>query len=83
MEDTFTVTYQESDGGNNIVYAFFGIFDGHGGREAAMFAKDHLREAIVNQKNFWSKNDDDVLKAIKDGFINTHHAMWKELGVCI
>ncbi|KAG1657870.1 Protein phosphatase 1D [Nymphon striatum] len=80
MEDTFTVTYQESDGGNNIVYAYFGIFDGHGGREAAMFAKDHLREAIVNQKNFWSKNDDDVLKAIKDGFIHTHHAMWKVLG---
>ena len=31
-------------------YAFFGIFDGHGGREAAVFAKEHLMDTIVKQK---------------------------------
>lgn len=80
MEDTFAVAYQKSADGKDLEYAYFGIFDGHGGREAAMFAKEHLMYAIVDQKNFWSKNDEDVLKAIKDGFIQTHHDMWKEVG---
>ena len=35
---------------------------------------------IVKHQNFWSENDDLVLKAIHEGFIQTHYAMWKELG---
>ena len=35
---------------------------------------------IVRQKGFWSEDDDEVLKAIHDGFVSTHHAMWKEYG---
>ncbi len=35
---------------------------------------------IVRQKNFWSEDDDSVLRAIHEGFIQTHQAMWKELG---
>ena len=34
---------------------------------------------IVRQKGFWSEDDETVLKAIKEGFIQTHQAMWKEL----
>ena len=34
----------------DLEYAFFGIFDGHGGREAAVFAKEHLMDTIVKQK---------------------------------
>lgn len=59
-------------------YAFFGIYDGHGGVEAASFAKEHLMETIIKHKNFWSDNDEDVLRAIKDGYIATHYAMWRE-----
>lgn len=80
MEDCFVVAYQQTEDEKDLEYAYFGIFDGHGGREAALFAKEHLMDHIVDQKNFWSEDDDLVLKAIRDGFITTHMAMWKEVG---
>ncbi|KAF5290114.1 hypothetical protein FQA39_LY14895 [Lamprigera yunnana] len=78
MEDFFSVAYQQTEDERDLEYAFFGIYDGHGGAEAAAYAKEHLMELIVRQKNFWSDNDGDVLKAIKEGYIATHYAMWKE-----
>ena len=39
MEDIFSVAYQQTDDEKDLEYAFFGIFDGHGGHEAAQFAK--------------------------------------------
>lgn len=80
MEDMFSVAYQQTEDEKDLEYAFFGIFDGHGGREAAMFAKDHLMDYIVNQKGFWSDCDEEVTRAIKDGFLQTHYAMWRDLG---
>jgi len=79
MEDEFGVAYQQTSDEKDLEYAFFGIFDGHGGREAALFAKEHLMDFIVRQKGFWADDDDLVLKAIHEGFIQTHYAMWKEL----
>ena len=35
---------------------------------------------IVRQKGFWAEDDESVLKAIHEGFLQTHYAMWKELG---
>ena len=80
MEDEFVVAYQRTSDKKDIEYAFFGIFDGHDGKEAAHFAKDHLMDNIVSQRTFWSEDDDDVLDAIREGFIQTHMAMWKMLG---
>ncbi|GIY34915.1 protein phosphatase 1D [Caerostris extrusa] len=80
MEDAFVVAYQQSEDQKDLEYAYFGIFDGHGGREAALFAKEHLMNNIVCQKSFWSDDDNQVLKAIRDGFLATHHAMWREVG---
>lgn len=80
MEDMFSVAFQSTPDDKDLEYAFFGIFDGHGGGEAATFAKEHLMNVIVKQKNFWSDRDEDVLRAIKDGYVNTHYAMWRELG---
>jgi len=79
MEDDFGVAYQQTADEKDLEYAFFGIFDGHGGREAAVFAKAHLMDFIVSQKGFWEDDDDAVLKAIHEGYIQTHYAMWKEL----
>ncbi|KAL2094273.1 hypothetical protein ACEWY4_008992 [Coilia grayii] len=59
--------------------AFFAVFDGHGGREAAHFARDHLWDFIKKQRGFWSKDYRDVCVAIRKGFIACHHAMWKKL----
>lgn len=80
MEDMFCVAFQPTSDDKDLEYAFFGIFDGHGGGEAASFAKEHLMDSIVKQKNFWSDRDEDVLRAIRDGYVNTHYAMWRELG---
>ncbi|XP_028276281.1 protein phosphatase, Mg2+/Mn2+ dependent, 1Da [Parambassis ranga] len=59
--------------------AFFAVFDGHGGREAAQFARDYLWEFMKKQRGFWSNCDREVCAAIRKGFIACHHAMWKKL----
>jgi len=79
MEDVFSVAYQQTEDEMDLEYAFFGIFDGHGGKEAAIFAKEHLMDNITKQQNFWSDDDDLVLKAIREGFLMTQQAMWADL----
>lgn len=59
--------------------AFFAVFDGHGGRDAAIFARDNLWDNIKKQKGFYSGDTARVIKAIKDGFLITHRHMWKQL----
>ncbi|XP_075706544.1 protein phosphatase 1D [Rhinoderma darwinii] len=58
---------------------FFAVFDGHGGREAAHFARDHLWGFIRKQKGFMSRDPEEVCAAIRKGFMGCHHAMWKKL----
>jgi len=79
MEDVFSVAYQQTEDDLDLEYAFFGIFDGHGGKEAALFAKEHLMDNITKQQNFWSQNDDLVLKSIREGFLKTQQDMWSDL----
>ncbi|XP_028840782.1 protein phosphatase, Mg2+/Mn2+ dependent, 1Db [Denticeps clupeoides] len=59
--------------------AFFAVFDGHGGREAALFARDHLWDFLKKQRGFWSQDYREVCAAIRKGFVACHHAMWKKL----
>ncbi|XP_070762558.1 protein phosphatase, Mg2+/Mn2+ dependent, 1Da [Enoplosus armatus] len=59
--------------------AFFAVFDGHGGREAAQFAREYLWEFMKKQRGFWSDCDREVCSAIRKGFVACHHAMWKKL----
>lgn len=80
MEDAFVVAYQQTKDKADLEYAYFGIFDGHGGREAALYAKEHLLDSIVKQTDFWSDSDERVLRAIRHGFLTTHLGMWKEVG---
>uniref|UniRef100_A0A6I8SQL0 PPM-type phosphatase domain-containing protein n=1 Tax=Xenopus tropicalis TaxID=8364 RepID=A0A6I8SQL0_XENTR len=65
-------------GGRQTV-AFFAVYDGHGGREAAHFARDHLWGYITKQKGFMSRDPEEVCAAIRKGFVACHHAMWKKL----
>lgn len=78
QEDFFSVAYQQTENDQSLEYAYFGIYDGHGGAEASLYAKEHLMNTIVSQKLFWSSNDEDVLKAIRGGYIQTHYSMWRE-----
>ena len=62
-------------------YAFFGVFDGHGGSEAATFAHKHIRQEIERQETFWSEEDACIVDAIKDGFVSTHKLMMTAVGL--
>lgn len=79
----FSVAYKQTTDKKDLAYTFFGIFDGHGGSEAAAYVKENLLNTITNNDTFWSENDHDVLEAIHKGFINTHNAMRKNLGMSL
>lgn len=79
MEDTFTVAYHPV-GDGSVEYAYFGIFDGHGGEEASTFARVHLLNYIIAQEDFWSDEDARIKRAIRKGFLDTHEAMWRDVG---
>lgn len=88
MEDTYCVAFDSetettSTGNGKDVkrrYLFSGIFDGHGGKEAALYARDHLLHNIVSHNEFWSEDDETILRAISMGFVDTHLEMQKQVG---
>ncbi|CAL8147033.1 unnamed protein product [Orchesella dallaii] len=59
----------------NFAWAFFGLFDGHGGRQAASYARKYLMHHIVSHPHFDSDEDDLVLQAITEGFVSLHNEM--------
>lgn len=71
QEDAYTVSLNQpkddKETNPNLEYLFIGVFDGHGGHEAAQYAKEHLELNITNSRLFWSDRDKDVLKAIREG----------------
>nr|AAH72934.1 MGC80458 protein [Xenopus laevis] len=67
------------ESGSRQTVAFFAVYDGHGGREAAHFARDRLWGHISKQKGFLSRDPEEVCGAIRKGFVACHHAMWKKL----
>lgn len=83
-EDAYAIALQRvnaSDKESPIALAYFGIFDGHGGTEAAEFARQNLCQHILKQDDFWShssdenENDQMVLSAIRKGFLACHNDM--------
>ncbi|KAM3723982.1 Protein phosphatase 1D [Dirofilaria immitis] len=59
-----------------IDYLYFAVYDGHGGSEASEYVRKHLLKNIQSQCGF-DGNDEQMLDAIKKGFVETHLAMWK------
>jgi hypothetical protein len=76
MEDYTSVTIESREDRE----CFFAVFDGHGGHQAAFFAKQNLWKTIQKQKDFYSGDPEEVGKAIKRAFVEVHTAMWKERG---
>lgn len=80
MEDVTSVQFERVKSGKTVVeYAAFAIYDGHGGKDAAYFARDHLLQNIKQQKGFFSNDMDVIKKSISDAFVSTHLAMWNKL----
>ena len=77
MEDYFSMNLQENTDGRDHVYACFGVFAGHGGKEAAEYAKDNLINAITESPKFWSGDDSQVLTAIREGYTSVQQVMYK------
>lgn len=71
-------TWKNLQDDDTSCFSYYALFDGHGGQEAALYAKENLLHHITKRKNFWSTRDQLVLKAIKDGFLSCHKAMEKE-----
>ncbi|KFD46650.1 hypothetical protein M514_12459 [Trichuris suis] len=78
MEDRVSI-FCERDKDGCLGYVFLAVFDGHGGSDASEMAQKRLRANIVQNPGFLSDNDDDVLEAIKDGFLITQSQMLHEV----
>lgn len=80
MEDYISVNLSPSPGNAKnkpelSEQAFVGVFDGHGGKEAAKFAKEKMWEMIQKQPKFWTTDVDCVREAISDAFLALHRQM--------
>ena len=51
MEDAH-IAYCNMD---NTGVSVFGVFDGHGGKEVALFVKNHFKEELVKLQSFRQK----------------------------
>ena len=62
-------SFQISDGvlKNEPPLSFYGVYDGHAGKDAAAFAASHIHGAILNSPHYPS----DPVQAIKHAFNKT------------
>ncbi|XP_059458609.1 probable protein phosphatase 2C 25 [Corylus avellana] len=56
--------------------AFFGVFDGHGGANAAEFAADNMGRYIMNQSKKISQEE--IVEAVRDGYLTTDAEFMKK-----
>ena len=55
--------------------AFIGVFDGHGGKEAAKFARERLWDLIQTQPKYLSTDIESIRESIEEAFIALHEEM--------
>jgi protein phosphatase PTC2/3 len=68
MEDATVVMENREVESSEDLVSFYGVFDGHGGTNAALYLKEHLVENIMNDKSFKVGNVD---KALVDAYVQT------------
>ncbi|KAK7849833.1 putative protein phosphatase 2c 25 [Quercus suber] len=61
---------------DQVVRAFFGIFDGHGGAKAAEFAAENLDRNIIDE--VMTRGENEIDEAVKQGYLNTDSDFLKE-----
>lgn len=83
MEDVVSVMSDSEPRLADRGFASFAVYDGHGGLEAANFAKIHLVHQISRRAGFDSQKESDVVQAIKEAFISTHKMMTTVVGTNI
>ena len=55
--------------------AFVGVFDGHGGKEAAKFARERLWDIIQTQPKYLSSDVEAIQESIQEAFVALHQEM--------
>lgn len=84
MEDYIAVNLSPNDSLRAIPemreQAYVGVFDGHGGKEAAKYARENLWEVIQQQPKFQTQDVACVREAIKDAYIQLHETMLASRG---
>lgn len=60
----------------NTKQAFFGVFDGHGGAQAAEFASENLARNILDEVD--RRGKDEIEEAVKHGYLNTDSEFLKQ-----
>ena len=79
MEDFSSLMCERKIGGGDLVTACFAVYDGHGGKEAAEYAKAHLINTITKSPKFKSGDDRQVVTAIREGYAKLHQVMYEEM----
>ena len=87
MEDYLAVSLAPNEALKDIPglkdQAFIGVFDGHGGEEAAVYARERLWDLIQEQPKFRTTDQQQVAEAIADAYWNLHKEMEPMRGVCL
>lgn len=76
MEDVMHTTHEDFP--DKISY--FAVFDGHGGKEAASYARSNLWKTLKADKGLLSQDPEIVKTALRSAFLKTHNDMWGEIG---
>lgn len=79
MEDFLAVKLSPDERFKAIPYlreqAYFGVFDGHGGREAARYARDKLWDVIQDNPKFQMPDADNICDGVSEAFETVHRQM--------
>ncbi len=82
MEDYIAVNLAPNDTLKEIPdmreQAYIGVFDGHGGKEAAKYAREELWAYIQNQNKFLSHDLGSVKEAITEAYLELHQKMLEQ-----
>jgi len=84
MEDYMVIQKEASktDRGTEPAYhqVFLAVLDGHGGKEAAKYARENLWGSIKAHDYFKNGDPVKVAQSIASGFVKTHEDMWSVRG---
>ncbi|CAI5445562.1 unnamed protein product [Caenorhabditis angaria] len=74
MEDRCMI-HTERNADRSINWVYVGVYDGHGGEYASQYVRLNLLDNITRNRKFDSTDDDEILEAIREGFLITHSRM--------
>lgn len=84
MEDRFAIVAEKNDK-LDINYSLYGVFDGHGGDQAAQFCVDHLPQILNKNKHI---NDSfeialtETFESVDEAFLKISRTYHFECGTC-